>query len=365
MIKIKDIINSLEQFAPLALQENYDNCGLITGNREDYCSKALLTIDATEEIVDEAIALGANLIISHHPVVFSGLKSITGKNYVERTIIKAIKNDVAIYAAHTNFDSVLSGVNSKIAEKLRLESCRILVPRSDMLKKLVTFIPVKFVDKVSQALFEAGAGKLGNYDSCAFTLSGKGSFKASDKANPYVGEKGKIHFEDEIRFETIFPKYQQGKIISALMSSHPYEEVAYDIYSLDNELSQVGMGCIGELNVEMDEKLFLNNIKQLFKVPVIRHSPFLNKSIKKVAICGGSGSFLLADAIKNGANILISGDFKYHQFFDAEKRILIADIGHFESEQYTKELFYDILTKKFPNFAFHFSEINTNPISYF
>ncbi len=365
MIKIKDIINELEQFAPLSVQEDYDNAGLIIGNKEEICNAALLTIDTTEEIVDEAINKGINLIISHHPIIFSGLKKITGKNYIEKTIIKAIKHDIAIYAAHTNFDSVISGVNAKISEKLKLTSCKVLQPEKNILKKLVTFIPNSHVEIVRQSVFNAGAGHIGNYDSCSYNLIGKGSFRASDKANPFVGEIGKIHFEEETRFETIFPKYLQSSIIKALIENHPYEEVAYDIYPLDNEFNQLGMGMIGELLTETDEEQFLSQLKEIFQVPVIRHTQFLNKKIKKVALCGGAGSTLLKDAIRNGADIFISGDFKYHQFFDAEKKILIADIGHFESEQYTKELFYDILTKKFPNFAFHFSEINTNPISYF
>ena len=364
MLKIKDIINELEKFAPLCIQENYDNAGLIVGNKEAVCNAALLTVDTTEDVVDEAINKGLNLIISHHPIVFSGLKSITGKNYIERTVIKAIKNDIAIYAAHTNFDSVISGVNAKISEKLNLTSCKVLHPEKNILKKLVTFIPNSNLEKVRQAIFDAGAGHIGNYDSCSYNIEGKGTFRALDKANPYVGEIGKIHFEEETRFETIFPKYLQSSVIKALIQTHPYEEVAYDIYSLDNEYNQIGMGMIGELITETDEIEFLNRIKEIFQVPVIRHTSFLNKKIKKVALCGGSGSTLLKDAIHSGADIFITGDFKYHQFFDAESKILIADIGHFESEQYTKELFYDILTKKFPNFAFHFSEVNTNPISY-
>jgi len=364
MVKIKDIINVIESFSPLSYQENYDNAGLITGNSDEECSAVLLTIDTIEDVVDEAINKGINLIISHHPILFSGLKTITGKNYIERTIIKAIKNNIAIYAAHTNLDSVLLGVNSKISEKLKLINCKVLVPGKNILKKLVTFIPNEHVDRVRQSLFDAGAGHIGNYDSCSYNLIGKGSFKASNKANPFVGEIGKIHFEEETRFETIFPKHLQSSILKALFQSHPYEEIAYDIYPLDNEYNQVGNGMIGELLEDTNEEQFLNQLKNIFNVPIIRHTHFLNKKIKKIAVCGGSGSFLLKDAIRHGADVFVSSDFKYHQFFDAENKILIADIGHFESEQYTKELFYDILTKKFPNFAFHFSEINTNPISY-
>ncbi len=362
---IREIISELESFAPLTYQENYDNAGLIVGDKNLICKSVLLTIDTTEEVVDEAIKKGVNLIISHHPIVFSGLKKLTGRNYIERTIIKAIKNDIAIYAAHTNMDNINLGVNNKIADKLKLEKRAVLLPLKGNLKKLVTFIPTEHYEKVSKALFDVGAGHIGNYDSCSYNIQGKGSFRASEKANPFVGKKGAIHYEEETRFETIFPSHLQSSIINALIKTHPYEEAAYDIYPLDNEHSQVGAGMIGELNQEISEQDFLKKLKEVFKVSTIRHTPFLNKNIKKVALCGGSGSFLLRNAINKKADIFISGDFKYHQFFDAENQILIADVGHFESEQYTKDLFYDILTKKFPNFALHFSEVNTNPVNYF
>jgi dinuclear metal center YbgI/SA1388 family protein len=364
-LTIKNIISEIEKFAPLSYQESYDNAGLIIGDKNSTCQAVLLTIDTTEEVVDEAIKTGANLIISHHPIVFSGLKKITGKNYIERTIIKAIKNDIAIYAAHTNMDNMYLGVNAKIADKIGLLNSTVLAPIVGNLKKLVTFIPTEHTEKVREAVFNAGAGHIGNYDSCSYNLQGKGSFRAPDAATPFVGVKGEIHFEEETRFETVFPAHLQSKIISALLKAHPYEEVAYDIYPLDNEHSLIGAGLIGELPIETSEQEFLLKLKDVFKVSTIRHTPFLNRKIKKVALCGGSGSFLLKTAIRKKADIFISGDFKYHQFFDAENQILIADVGHFESEQYTKELFYDILTKKFPNFAFHFSEVNTNPVNYF
>ena len=278
-LKIKEIIAELEKFAPLAFQEDYDNAGLITGDRTKECSGVLLTIDTTEEVVDEAIKKGINLIISHHPIVFSGLKKITGKNYIERTIILAIKNDIAIYAAHTNLDNVQYGVNAKIAEKLGLKNCSVLLPAKGKLKKIVTFIPVKQAKKVQEAVFEAGAGCIGNYDSCGYNLEGKGSFRADESANPFVGNKGEVHFEKEIRFETVFPAHLQSSIVNALLRVHPYEEVAYDIYSLDNEHDKIGAGLLGELDEDNEEKEFLKKLKEVFKVPTIRHTHFLNKKI--------------------------------------------------------------------------------------
>ncbi len=365
MTKIKDISNFLESIAPLRLQESYDNAGLILGDQNSEITNVLITLDVTEDVVEEAIQKKCELIVAHHPIVFSGLKKITGKNYVERTLLKAIKNDVAIYAAHTNLDSVTGGVNGKICEKLGLENCRILQPADGLLKKLVTFVPVDHAEKVRQAVFEAGAGHIGNYDSCSFNIHGQGTFRGDDTTNPYVGKKGEQHYENEIRFETIFPAYIQGQVISALINAHPYEEVAYDIYPLENKFEQVGMGMIGTLPKELDETKFLQQLKKTFNTGVIRHTQLQNKKVKKVAVCGGAGSFLLNRAISAGADFFVTGDFKYHQFFDAENKIVIADIGHFESEQFTKELFYELLTKNLSKFAVHLSEVNTNPVFYF
>ncbi len=365
MTKLKEITNYFEKLAPLSLQESYDNAGLIVGDANAEISSVLISLDVTEEVVDEAINKKAQLIVAHHPIIFSGLKKITGKNYVERTIIKAIKNDIAIYAAHTNIDSVSGGVNSKICDKLQLENCKILQPGSGQLKKLVTFIPLEYSDKVRDAVFAAGAGTIGNYDSCGFTAEGNGSFRGDENSDPFVGGKGKIHNEKEVRFETIFPAYLQTKVIQALLNSHPYEEVAYDIYSLENKFDKIGMGMIGSFTTPKSEKDFLVQLKNTFNTGVIKHTALKNKEVNKVAVCGGSGSFLLKQAIAAGADFFVSGDFKYHEFFDAENKIVIADIGHFESEQFTKELFYELLTKKFPKFALHLSEANTNPVFYF
>lgn len=364
-MKISEITRVLEGHAPLALQESYDNAGLITGNPDWEATAALLTIDVTEAVIDEAISKKINLVIAHHPIVFSGIKKFTGKSYVERTLVKAIKNDIAIYAAHTNLDNAMQGVNQKIAEKLGLVNCTVLQPGSGQLKKLVTFIPVEHALKVQQAIFEAGAGNIGNYDSCGFTAEGFGSFRGNEESNPFVGEKGIVHSEKEIRFETIFPVWLQNKVIEALLKNHPYEEVAYDIYPLDNQFTGVGAGITGSLQHPVSETEFLNILKSTFKTGVIKHTALLGKPVEKVAVCGGAGSFLLNNAIASGAGFFVSSDFKYHQFFDAENKIVIADVGHFESEQFTKELFYELLTKKFPKFAVHFTEVNTNPVFYF
>lgn len=364
-MKIKEIISEIERIAPLQFQESYDNAGLLVGDSQNSIKAALISLDVTEQVVDEAINKNAGLIITHHPVIFKGLKKLTGQNYNERVVIKAIKNDIAIYASHTNLDSVFGGVNSKICEKLQLKNCKMLQTKADALRKLVVFVPNQQADKVRAAMFEAGAGHIGEYDCCSYNIEGKGSFRASENANPFVGKTGEIHFESEIRVETIYPAHKERKIIRAMIDAHPYEEVAYDIYPLKNTFDNAGMGMLGELEKPAGEEQFLKQLKEIFGTPCIKHTKLLSRDIKKVAVCGGSGSFLIGDAKKAKADIFITADVKFHQFFDADDQLLIADIGHYESEQFTKDVFYDILTKKIPNFAFYLSETNTNPVFYF
>lgn len=364
-MKINEITQELEKFAPLSLQEDYDNSGLLIGDFDKDIQKALIALDVTEEILEEAIGGGYELIIAHHPLIFKGLKKINGKNFVERLVLKAIKNDIAIYAFHTNVDNILNGVNGVIAEKLGLTNVEILKSKRGFLKKLHTYCPVKMADEIREALFEAGAGEIGNYDNCSFNSVGEGSFRPNDMANPVIGLKNKLHFEKEVKIEVIFPDYLEGKILNSLFNAHPYEEIAYDIYSLENQKADIGSGAIGELIKEVSEIEFLEKLKSLLGIKTIKHSEFLNKSIKKVALCGGAGSFLISQAIAHKADLFITGDLKYHDYFEADNQILLADIGHYESEQFTKDLIYSILNKKFPTFALRISENKTNPIYYF
>lgn len=360
-----DIIVELERYAPPAFQEDYDNSGLLTGNRNMQVTGALLTLDCTEAVVNEAIEKDCNLIIAHHPIVFSGLKRLNGSNYVERTIIKAIQNGIAIYACHTNLDNVHNGVNLRIAEKLGLRHTHVLAPKTGLLKKLSTFVPASHHETVLNALFAAGAGHIGNYDQCSFNMEGTGTFRGNSATTPFIGTPGELSHEKEIRLETIFPTHLETGVVSALLSAHPYEEVAYDLYRLDNSHPLVGSGLQGELTEGLEEKAFLELVKKTFRVAVLRHTALTGKIIKKVAVCGGSGRFLLKNAIHNGADAYITADFKYHEFFDADGRILLIDTGHYESEQFTPEIFYDLIQKKFTKFAVHLSKINTNPINYF
>ena len=363
---LSEIIFELEKFAPLQWQEKYDNSGLLVGYMQQEINGAILCLDCIEAVVDEAIAQQCNLIIAHHPILFSGLKSLTGKNYIEKTILKAIKNNIAIYAAHTNLDNVYDGVNFKIAEKLKLKNVSILAPTFQSIKQLYVYVPNSHVANVRNALFEAGAGNIGqNYTECSFNTEGVGTFKPNENAQPFLGKKNILQKENETKIEVVYTINNERKILNALEQSHPYEEIAYGIVTLENKNKQIGAGVVGELENEMDEKDFLHVLKTNMQINCIRHTHFLNKKIKTVALCGGSGSFLLPQAIAKKAHIFTSADFKYHQFFDANQQIIIADIGHYESEQFTSEIFYDVLSKKFLNFALRFTNVNTNPINYY
>jgi len=363
-ITIKDVTDYLESLAPRAYQESYDNAGLIVGQPTATVKGILVTLDCIEDVVQEAIDSGCNLIVAHHPIIFKGLKKLNGNSYVERTVIKAIKNDIAIYAIHTNLDHVHTGVNRKICEKIGLKNLTILAPKKDTLSKLVTFIPKENTEAVMAALHEAGAGQIGNYKNCSFRLEGTGTFMPNEEATPHIGKVNQQEFVNEVQVEVIFPTHLEGKIMTALRKSHPYEEVAYYLTSLNNENQEVGAGMVGELEKPMEPLAFLQYLKKNMDLNVIRYTPLLQKTIKRVSVCGGSGSFLLQNAIRAGADVFVTADFKYHEFFDADNRIIIADIGHYESEVCTKELLKEVLMKKFPTFAINFSKTVTNPISY-
>jgi dinuclear metal center YbgI/SA1388 family protein len=363
-MQIKELVNYLESIAPLSYQEDYDNSGLIVGNAEQQVSAALISLDCTEEIIDEAIRKGCNLVISHHPIVFRGLKRFNGNTYVERAVMKAIKNDIALYAIHTNFDNVLKGVNAKLCEVIGLTNCSILSPKTSLLQKLVTYCPIAVAEEVRSALFAAGAGNIGNYSECSFNTDGSGTFKAGENTNAFVGEKGIRHREAETCIEVIYPKHLERQILVALHVAHPYEEVAFEHYPISNRFQEVGSGMIGSLSQEMDERDFLVNVKSKLGARVVRHTALRNKKVKRVAVCGGAGGFLLQQAINAGADVFITADYKYHEFFDADKKIVIADVGHFESEQFTQQLLLELITEKFPNFALHLTAQSTNPINY-
>ncbi|MBO9619496.1 MAG: Nif3-like dinuclear metal center hexameric protein [Niabella sp.] len=361
---IGSVVQVLESFAPPALQENYDNAGLLTGHPALACTGILCCLDATEAVLDEAIAKQCNLVVAHHPIIFSGLKKINGSNYIERVVIKAIKHDVALYAIHTNLDNVIEGVNAQIAAKLGLVNLKILAPKEGLLEKLFFFVPAEAADEVLNALFAAGGGAIGNYTECSFRVSGKGTFLPGAKANPYSGSIGTRHEGEELKIELLYPAHLRTKMVAVLKQNHPYEEVAYELIAVKNPHQEIGAGISGELPEAMDAIDFLEKLKTSFGLSVVKHTALLGKKIKKVSVCGGAGSFLIKNAINSGSDIYITSDIKYHEFFDADGQIIIADIGHYESEQFTIDLLYGILREKFLNFAVLKTTVNTNPVKY-
>jgi dinuclear metal center YbgI/SA1388 family protein len=364
-MRISEIIGHLELLAPPAYQEHYDNAGLLTGHAGWDCSGAMVTLDATEEVVMEAAASGCNLIVAHHPIVFAGLKKITGGNYVEKAVIAAIKQDIAIYAIHTNLDNMMAkGVNGRMADMLGLVARRVLVGKESTLCKLYCFVPVGHLEAVRSALFAAGAGHIGNYSECSYSVEGAGTFKGGEGAQPFVGEVGRRHEEKEARLEVILPAMLRRQVVAAMIAAHPYEEVAYDLVPLTNQHAGIGSGLVGELPSPVSEEAFLERLASTFRVPVVRHTRLTGKVVKTVALCGGAGSSFISNALSSGANFYITSDVKYHEFFDANDRLVIADIGHFESEQYTIDLLVEVLREKFSNFAVLKSGVRTNPVYY-
>ena len=362
-MKLKEITRFLESIAPLSLQESYDNAGLLTGSPEQEITKALVTLDVTHEVMEEALDLGANLIIAHHPLIFGSLKRLTGGNMVEELVIKAIKNDMALYAMHTNLDNVSEGVNARLARQLGLVDTQVLAP-AGKLKKLVVFVPEDYTDAVRSVILDAGAGHIGRYSHCSFGTPGEGSFKALEGTHPFVGKQGELHFEKEVRLETVVPDYRVTEVLQAMFRVHPYEEVAYDIYPLDNAHGLVGAGMTGCLPVPLPEEDFLKQLKQSLGAQGIRYGVLTGRKVEKVALCGGSGSFLMDKALAAGADVFVTADLKYHDFFRYQKQMLLVDAGHYETEQFTKDLIFDLLTEKFPTFALHISKYNTNPVSF-
>lgn len=362
-MKIKEVVSALEMTAPLPLQDSFDNAGLQVGLTDAEVDGALLCLDVTEDVVEEAITRGCNLIVAHHPLMFKPPKSITGRTYVERCLMKAIKNDIAIYAAHTNLDNAKGGVSFEMAKRMGLENVRILSPREESLVKLVTFVPTAQADQVRSALFEAGCGCVGNYDACSYNLEGQGTFRAGENTHPYCGEIGALHYEPEVRIETILPTYLQGKAVRALIAAHPYEEPAYDLYPLRNTWPQAGAGVIGELPQPLTEAQYLTMVRQTFKAGCVRHNPLTGRQIRTVAICGGAGGSFLTNAIGARADAFLTGEIRYHDYFGRD--ILLTEIGHYESERYTIDLLRDILARSLPNLRLETTTVDTNPVKYF
>jgi dinuclear metal center YbgI/SA1388 family protein len=362
---LKEVTDILEELAPPGYAEDFDNVGLLVGDFHTELSGILVTLDTLESVVEEALEKKCNLIVSFHPIIFKGLKKLTGQTYVERIVRKAIQNNIAIYSIHTALDNAPAGVNAKICEVLGIKNPRILIPKKGTIRKLTTYVPIADSDKLKAALFAAGAGNIGNYSNCSFTVEGKGSYRAGDNANPAKGKRGEVHYENETEINITFAAHKESAILNALFKHHPYEEVAYEVYALENANQHLGMGMIGELEEALTETDFLTLLKERMKASCIRHSALLGEKVKKIAVLGGSGAFAIGPAKAAGADVLVTSDVKYHQFYEAGQKMVIADIGHYESEQFTKNLLADYLIKKMPNFAISLSESKTNPIKYF
>lgn len=364
-MKVGVVCDFLEKWAPKSNAEDYDNVGLLVGDKESVCSGILVALDTTEQVLDECLEKKCNLIVSFHPIIFSGLKKVTKKNYVERVVFKAIKNDIAIYAIHTSLDNFRYGVSHGMAQKLGLRGTKILIPKKGSLMKLKTYVPSNHLESVLEALYLAGGGQIGNYDQCSFTTKGYGSFRGNDQSKPTIGKPGERTILPETQLSLVFHPYNKENLLNALKKSHPYEEVAYEIYRLDNPSKEIGLGLIGEFTKPLLEDKFLSLVKDAFKIHTIRHSKLLEKSISKVAVLGGSGSFAIEQAKALGADAYVTADLKYHNFFQADRSLLLVDVGHYESEQFTCKLIQDYLRNKLTKFAVLLSGTNTNPIHYY
>lgn len=365
MPRISDIASLLEAIAPPSLQEDYDNSGLLIGEPHTEVTGVLVSLDVTEAVVAEAVRKGCNLIVSHHPLIFRPLKRLTGRNQVERTAMAALRAGVGLYAIHTNLDNVAHGVNAMMADKLGLDDFETLRPAKATLSKVVTFVPHDDLDAVRQAMFAAGAGNLGDYDECGFVTRGEGTFRAQPGSNPHLGSVGQREGVEEARLEVIVERWNVGPVVAAMHDAHPYDVVAHDVLHLENAHPTAGSGGIGGYDVPLSWSAFVDRLKSAFGAPVVRHTAPPETPISTVALCGGTGSFLLPDAIRAGADVFLSSDFKYHEFFGTEGRITIADIGHAEAEGGISAWLVDqlaVLKVGFPNFAVLLSEVRTNPI---
>lgn len=363
---IQNIASHLNSWAPASTAEDYDNTGLLYGNPEAALSRILVSLDATEEVVEEAISKNCQLIISHHPILFKGLKKFNRRSYVSRALEKAIKNDVALFALHTNLDNDAAGVNLFLAEKLGLlpESLRILRPFHEKLIKLSYFVPVENHEEVLKAAHEAGAGRIGKYYDCSFSVQGRGRFTPGEGCDPSIGEIGKPEEVLEYKVDLIVPDFIFSTVLKSLREAHPYEELAYFASPVLNEWTDKGAGMIGRLPAATELHEFISLVKKSLGLKVLKYTQPVKEKVQSIAVCGGAGIFLLPDALSAGADVFLTSDVKYHEFFDAEGRIVLMDAGHFETEQFTSEGIVKNLSAQFPNIAVLLSETRTNPVNY-
>ncbi len=358
---IGDLSSALESVAPSLYAESYDNVGLLVGRSEWKCEKVLVALDITEAVVQEAIEKGVQAIVAHHPVIFGGIQRLTGEDTAQRAIELAIKHSIALLACHTNLDAIEGGVSYRMAQAISLVNVRTLQPRSGLLWNLIVYVPAESAETLLEALWEAGAGKMGAYDECAFRSHGLGSFRPKEGAHPHNGVIGERAFADEIRLELLVPEGARKKVHQCMMEHHPYEEIAHSWLKHDGVHHSVGFGAIGQWDA-CDWPEAVRRIKTAFGVASFRHTMPIASDYRTVAVCGGAGADLLAQAKSQQAELFITSDITYHRYFGADDRLVFIDIGHWESEQHAMELLIDIVREKFPNFAVLKSETNTNPM---
>ena len=357
-MKIKEVIQFLEQKFPLHWQEDFDNCGVQCGDKERELTGIVVCFDMSEAVIDEALAQGSNMVISHHPIIYKhGLKKIEPTNRVGKIIYKALENKILLYSMHTNIDSGKAGGNVLFAKKLELQNLSVLVPKENQFCKLVVFVPAENSALLKEAMFKIGCGNIGNYSHCSYSCEGIGSFKPLTGVNPHIGKHNRLERVDEERIEMIFPKNIKRQVIETLYGHHPYEEPAFDIITLENQNREVGLGRIGLLPTSMLAKDFILYIKEKLNLDFVKFSGNRDAEIKKVAVCGGGGASFISEALTAGVNAYITGDLKYHDFFIPENKMLLIDIGHFEGEHFIREIITSLLQENFNTFATHFTEV--------
>ncbi|MGM0602343.1 MAG: Nif3-like dinuclear metal center hexameric protein [Bacillota bacterium] len=371
MAKAQEIISLMGEIAPVKLAEEWDNVGLQIGDLSNEVNKVLLALDLNTEVIDEAVDNNCNMIITHHPVIFNGINSVSSESAVGDMIIRLIKNDIIVFSAHTNLDIVEEGLNDFICRKLGIEDFQPLdVTQIGNYYKFVVFVPENHIENIKSAVFKNGGGKLGNYSHSGFVSKGKGSFKPLKGSEPYIGSTEKIEEVDEIRLETIVAEDKLDKVLKAVLKAHPYEEAAYDIYEIKRTSNVDGIGRIGYLTDTMLLGDYINTVKEKLNLPYLKFVGKKDKKIKKVAVCNGSGADFIKKAGYKGADLYLTGDIKYHEAQHAEELDLaLIDIGHYESEIWVKELLYDKLTslaekRNKKDVEFIISAVNTNPWNY-
>lgn len=367
---VKELIKYLEDWAPPGAAWEKDNVGLLVGSGDEKIENIFLSLELTGEVLEQALKKNCNFIFTHHPLIFNPVKNLdVNKNPNSKLIYKLIKNDINLFSAHTNLDFTKDGVSFTLAKKLKLNKITFLKNEESNQFKVVVFLPETNLDEVASAMFNQGAGIIGEYNNCSFRTNGIGTFKGSANSNPFIGKKENFEKANEVRLEVLVDSWKLNKVINAMLKSHPYEEPAYDIYPLRNKNVNYGAGAIGELDNEMNVNEFLKHVEKSLLLSNFRFVNGNKRRIKKVAVCGGSGSELLNDAISKNADVFITADIKYHTFHDAKNKILLIDAGHYETEvvilKIVEEKIKKLIKEKKENIKVYKYSSSTNPVKFY